>query len=277
MLLNNISPGEHLKSIVRFYRIIDFDFTDEPDSSDHVKAYRPRIEHCLQFTPFDTETVIYPDRSRSEQKIAFFGQHTQLTQRNVGKRFLNFQIVFQPGVLSSCLKISMEELTNIYTDATVFWTPQELSDTNKRLSTAHNYADMIGIIEIFLVQWIRKKEYSLHPIHRIALELLRPYPLKDIEWYALQANLSYRQFDRAFKCCTGISPKDFRSLVRLDLAYLIKNRHPQKDWMTIALESGFYDYQHLSKSYKKFTGLSPTGFYLLEQRAPERHFGDYEQ
>lgn len=76
---------------------------------------------------------------------------------------------------------------------------------------------------------------------------------------------------------TGIVPKDYRNLVRLDLAYLLKNRNPEKDGLSIAIESGFYDYQHLSKNYKKYTGFSPTEFFAMEQKAPERLFGYYEK
>lgn len=85
-----------------------------------------------------------------------------------------------------------------------------------------------------------------------------------------------RQFDRVFKTETGVNPKVFQNLIKLDTAYLLKNRNPQQNWSSIALESGFYDYQHLSKNYLKYIGYTPTDFNILEQSAPERHFGDFE-
>lgn len=135
---------------------------------------------------------------------------------------------------------------------------------------------MISVVEAFLMQQFYRLKIKLHPVSAIANELIDSRNLRSIEWYASQANLCYRQFDRAFKLYTGIVPKDFRMLVKLDHAYLLKNRNPGKDWLAIALDSGFYDYQHLTKNYKKFTGYSPTGFYQLEQNAPERCFGFFE-
>ncbi|SFW66990.1 helix-turn-helix domain-containing protein [Chitinophaga sancti] len=276
MLLNNIKPSAPLQSFVRFYRIIDFDFTMDTDDIIQVKAYRPRIEHCLQFTPFDCEKVNYSDGKSISHKVALFGQQTVMSHRKVGKRFLNFQIVFQPGVLSSFLRISMDELSNIYIDAELFF-GTHLHNVNEQLALCRNYQEMIGIVELFLTAQLRLRNTALHPVNRIAQYLLTNVSNRKIEWFASQANLSYRQFDRAFKNNTGITPKDFRKLIQLDYAYLQKNRFPDKDWLSIALDSGFYDYQHLSRNYQQFIGHSPTEFYKLEQQAPERRFGDFEQ
>ena len=275
MLLTNIPPAKHLHSFIRFYRIIDFDFSRQEKDFPNVKAYRPRIEHCLQFTPFDNEIVNYIDKEISH-KVALFGQQTVLTQRKVGKRFLNFQVVFQPGVLHSIFKIPMHELSNVYIDAELFF-GKGVHDINEQLASCKSYDEMIVIVEIFLGRLISKNQPELHPINHIARLFTRTTNTHNIEWFAGQANLSYRQFDRAFKANTGVAPKDFRNLVKLDLAYLLKNRNPAADWFSIALQSGFYDYQHLAKNYKKFIGYLPTAFYQLEQLAPERLFGDYEQ
>ncbi|WP_177318620.1 helix-turn-helix domain-containing protein [Chitinophaga sancti] len=248
----------------------------DTDDIIQVKAYRPRIEHCLQFTPFDCEKVNYSDGKSISHKVALFGQQTVMSHRKVGKRFLNFQIVFQPGVLSSFLRISMDELSNIYIDAELFF-GTHLHNVNEQLALCRNYQEMIGIVELFLTAQLRLRNTALHPVNRIAQYLLTNVSNRKIEWFASQANLSYRQFDRAFKNNTGITPKDFRKLIQLDYAYLQKNRFPDKDWLSIALDSGFYDYQHLSRNYQQFIGHSPTEFYKLEQQAPERRFGDFEQ
>lgn len=276
MLLNNIKPGENLKSFIRFYRIIDFDFSKEPQDVANIKAYRPRIEHCLQFTPFDTESVDYADKKGIVYKIALFGQQTVLTKRKIGKRFLNFQVVFQPGVLHSVFKIPMDELTNIYTDAELFF-GSRLRDVNEQLAASKTYEEMIEKVEAFLIFLMNKKQPHLHPVNNIVHLLAVPDSTKKIAQLADKANISHRQFNRVFMANTGISPKDFRTLAKLDLAYLVKNRNPQADWLSIALQSGFYDYQHLSKNYIKFLGHLPPEFYQLEQQAPERRFGDYEQ
>jgi len=36
------------------------------------------------------------------------------------------------------------------------------------------------------------------------------------------------------------------------------------------MECDYFDYQHLVKDYKGFTGLTPNEFHLLESGSPER-------
>ena len=74
----------------------------------------------------------------------------------------------------------------------------------------------------------------------------------------------------------GINPKLFTRIIRLDKAFRLKNQYPDKDWLTIAIDCGYYDYQHLVKDYKEFTGFKPIECFALETKAPERFFGDVE-
>jgi transcriptional regulator GlxA family with amidase domain len=87
------------------------------------------------------------------------------------------------------------------------------------------------------------------------------------------SSLSVRQFIRKFEERTGVSPKTFDRIVRFDRAYRLKNNRPDLDWLSIALYSDYYDYQHLAKDYKDFTNSTPVGFYDIDLKAPERTFG----
>lgn len=276
MLLSNIIPHPSLRPFVRFYRLIHFDFRNSP-LLPAVKAYRPRIEHCLQFTPLDAEEVSYPSGSRQSlrEQTALFGQHTTLNNRNVGKNYLNVQIVFKPGILSQLAKISAAEITNTYLDGQLLL-GRDLQHVNEQLFHAPDYPSMIRIVESYIAGLISKQKIQPHPVDHIADMMLDATNPQTIEWYAGQANLCFRQFDRMFKMRTGITPKDYLNLVRLDFAYLLKNRNPEDDWLKIAVHSGFYDYQHMSRAYRQYTGFSPVRFYELEKKAPERHFGDFE-
>jgi AraC-like DNA-binding protein len=74
----------------------------------------------------------------------------------------------------------------------------------------------------------------------------------------------------------GVSPKVYSRIIRFDQAVKIKNAYPEQDWLSIGLQSGYYDYQHMVKDFKEFTGLTPIQFYLLDSHAPERKFGKKE-
>lgn len=276
MFLTHVLPCDFLKSSIRFYRIIHFNFEKNPELVNRVKYYRPRVEHCLQFTPFDSEEVAYADKKTVCKNMAVFGQQTVLSQRRLGNNFLNFQVVFRPGVFTSLFRVSAAEFTNQYWDAGDVLNA-EAALINEQLAACTSYDGMVKAVEIYLCRLVNRTKWKSHPVSRIAEQFHYLQPIKSLEWYADQANLCFRQFDRAFKDQTGIAPKDYRNLIRLDHAYLLKNRNPGKDGLSIALDSGFYDYQHLAKVYKRYTGYGPSEFYELEKKAPERNFGHYEK
>lgn len=45
------------------------------------------------------------------------------------------------------------------------------------------------------------------------------------------------------------------------------------DWLRIAIECDYFDYQHLVKDYIGFTGITPNEFHVLESKSPERILG----
>jgi AraC-like DNA-binding protein len=275
VLLNEIKPSIFLTGYIRLYRIIDFHFPDTAVIP--FKVYPPRPEQCLQFYPKDTETVKYPDSTLtiSNKKVTLAGQHTIVNHRYVGKDFFSFQVVFQPGALYRITGISSGELANRYMDAEdIFGSSIRL--VNEQLYDAKSHTELITIVEGFLNRLIKKSKKAEHRIDTIGNLMLLPDEQYHLDKFIKEACLCHRQFDRQFKERLGISPKQFLQIVRFDRAFRMKNRQPEKDWLSIALHCGYYDYQHLVKDYKEFTGYTPTQFFEVDSKAPERFFGDAE-
>ena len=105
------------------------------------------------------------------------------------------------------------------------------------------------------------------------LENVNQYSL---DWLAKEACLSAKQFERNFNDRIGINPKYFARIIRFDKVFRMKNAFPNKDWLSIALDCGYYDYQHLVRDYKEFTGMTPANFYMQDTQSPERKFGIVE-
>lgn len=275
MLLNEIIPSDELAEHIRLYRIIDFNFTDP--TTIPPKLYSPRPEQCLQFYPKDPETVSY---TSSETKIAgkktsCVGQHTILQQRQVGKEFLSLQVVFQPGALYRLTGISMRELLNQYVEASdVFGSV--VSVVNEQLYHAGSYREMIVILEVFLLKVVKAPKKPRHTVDLSGSMMLKQEECFGLDSFLKQACLCHRQFDRMFGERMGISPKQYLRIVRFDKAYRMKNRFSHLDWLSIAIRTGYHDYQHLTKDYKEFTGYTPPQYFALDNHAPERIFGDAE-
>jgi AraC-like DNA-binding protein len=265
-------PHIGLASFVKKYQIIGFEFSKDMPILP-AKAYWPRPENYLTFYPKDFESIEYVGgRIVRQGRSAFIGQPTTLTKRHVGRDFLLFQVVFQPGALYRLLQLPVNELNGSFEDAESVL-GKSLRAVNERLSYTNHYTEMIPIVEQFLFDLVNKKPKNELPSERVARFILSNPSFSSMDELANQACLSPRQFYRQFTERMGISPKMFSRVTKLDHIIKLKNAQPQKDWLTLALELGYYDYQHLVRDFKEFTHLTPNGFLIAEGKSPERNFG----
>jgi AraC-like DNA-binding protein len=267
-------PNPAFREYVRQYQIVGFSFP----ASDvmPIKPYWPRPENCLAFYPRGGDWIGQPTgvAERWMTRSALVGQHVYLTHRHPLHDFVLFQVVFQPGALFRLTGVPSGELTNAFLDAEAVFST-EISRVNERLSGTDDHLEMIAIVEDFLHGLIRRST-PRRPIDRVG-EFLLAHPTKfSLDWLADQACLSPRQFYNQFVQRMGVSPKLFARIARFDQSVKIKNARPATDGLTLALEAGYYDYQHLVRDYREFTRMLPGEFSRLESNAPERRFGKVE-
>lgn len=275
MLVRYFQPSPDLREYVRLLQLVHLQFS--PTDVLPFKPYWPRPENCLAFTPRDNEIIEEFDGKNRiiKPRAAIIGQPTCVTNRHVGRHCLIFQVVFQTGALFRLTGIPSHEICNQIIDAEAIFS-KEINLVNERLSSTDNYDEMTMIIENFLRYLIKRK--GVHSSKDLLLidkvsHLMFNSSNHSMDILADKACLSVRQFNRIFLERTGVSPKVFSRLVRFDKAVLLKNANPDKDWLSIALETDYYDYQHLVRDYKDFTKLTPNGFFEAETKAPERTFG----
>lgn len=272
MLLRDFSPSSALSDCVQLYRIVHFLFDGTHPMT---KAYPPRPENCLLFYPFGRERI---ELARTGQTIevptvAVSGQQLGINYRQIkGSEFLVFQVIFQPGVLHYLSGYEGHELIDRYVHGEELL-GTGLEDVNARLREAGTYQEMISIVEVWIQQLLRKKALSAHPIDKALRVLLHSRGMVSIDWLAKEACMSLKQFERKFIQRTGVTPKHFARVARFDHAFRLKNKRPELDWLSLALECGYVDYQHLAKDYKSFTSLTPLQMQALENNSPEKSLG----
>jgi AraC-like DNA-binding protein len=272
LLLKDFIPAPDVQEFVQLYRIVHLKF--EQGQTVPFKAYPPRPEHCLAFYPFDKETVEYKNSGKKLKDIpvVLYGQFSEVTNRMIGNNFLVLQVIFFPGALYRLTAVPSIEFTNQYIDAeTIFSTT--VREVNEQLFHARDYPAMIEIANTFIRQLIKKQQKPKQLIDAAAILLLNSHQKLTVTTIAKEACLSNKQLERKFKERTGVNPKLYERIIRFDKAFRLKNSQPKFDWLRIAVECGYHDYQHLVKEYKDFTGLSPTAFHEIENKAPERNFG----
>ena len=104
---------------------------------------------------------------------------------------------------------------------------------------------MIPVVEEFLLGLVRKTAYEIRPIDKVGIAMLQNVNQYSLDWLAKESCLSAKQFERNFNERIGINPKYFARIIRFDKVFRMKNAFPNKDWLSIALDCGYYDYQHL--------------------------------
>lgn len=272
MLLKDFIPAPEVQEYIQLYRIVHLVFNE--GSIIPAKAYPPRPEQCLAFYPFDRESVRFSSSNKQESNIpvVLYGQFTEVTHRTIGSSFLVVQIIFKPGALYRLTGIPAHELNNQYINAELVFN-KTVHEVNEQLFLAKNYEEMILIINSFVRTLIRSIKQPILPIDQVCFNMLSNESMYSIDEIAKQAFYSNRQLERKFKERTGLNPKLFQRVIAFDNAFRMKNSFANRDWLRIAMECGYHDYQHLVKAYKDFTGLSPTAFHRLEEKAPERKFG----
>lgn len=272
MLLKDFIPPPDVREFVQLYRIVHLQF--EKGQPVPYKAYPPRPEHCLAFYPFDTETVEYVSSGSVVKNIpvVLYGQFSEVTNRMIGHRFLVFQVIFYPGALYRLMGIAANELTNQYLDAEIFFSTA-LREVNEKLYHAPGYHNMTEVVTAFVRDMIKKQKHSRLPVDDACILLLNSNRKFTLQQLAKEACLSSRQLERKFKELAGVNPKLYERIIRFDRAFRLKNSRPNMDWLRIAMECNYHDYQHLAREYRDFTGLGPNAFHEIENRAPEREFG----
>ncbi len=184
-----------------------------------------------------------------------------------------FQVVFRPGALYRLTGIPSHQLNNCYFDAeTVF--SKDIKEVNNKLNDAAGFKEMVAVVELFLLKQVNRGVKEFHRLDDVSNLILNANKNIKIEWLAKESCLSVRQYERKFIERMGIAPRYFSKIVRFENAFRIKNKYPHLDWLSIAVQCNYHDYQHLAKDYKQFTNQTPTDFHLLDNASPERKFGE---
>lgn len=274
-ILQTILPRPNLRECVREYQVFRFVF--DKGTTPPPKLHAPRPEHCLTFyvrevQKFSSLTggaiIAYPPCAISgllNRPIYRYGAHD----------FWAIKVVLRPSAFFRLLHIPSLQLTNAFVDAEDVW-GAPIRRVCEQLANSPNLAKMLALIEDFLENLARTQLAPSLPIDKAVMSLAGAGAAYSVEAMASQACLSPRQFMRKFEERVGVSANTFHRIVRFDKAFRLKNNQPTTDWLSVALATGYCDYQHLVKDFKEFTTFTPPAFYEIEQTSPERKFGLYE-
>lgn len=273
MILKDFEPSEKLRHIVKNYVLLHFEF--DRYSPVPVKPFPVRPVQSLVFylkggvRCFDPETGQF----KNFPTIAINGSQTKRFDFHVEPQQFMLSVDFQHGGLSKFLQMPLNEaFLNERIDAETLLNP-EISQVFEQMKNVTSYLQIIDLVENYLWQKIQKQRLVVQPFDRVSLLLSHQGKVPSIEHLADQACLSLGQFERRFKLQMGISPKFFLRTQRFNQAFMLKEQNPDLDWLSIALKTGYTDYQHMAKDFKQFAGTTPNSLLQAQANAPERILG----
>ncbi len=271
MLLKDFTPSPAISDLVRCFRICHFTF--DQTITIPGKVYPPKPEMVLHFFLRDAWAIEQESgRKEYQPPITLTGQRTFVRNQYNGRDFINFQVVFQPTALFRLTGIPADALTDQILDAEDIF-PKSIRYTFEQLQKARSYSQLLLIGESFVKVLLHSITKDIHPIDAVAKQMLQTAGNVSLDWLAQEACLCTKQFKRKFNERTGVNPKLYTRIIRFNKAFNLKNRYPDHDWLSIAVQCGYYDYQHLVKDYRDFTGLTPIAFHQLEKSSPEYILG----
>jgi len=269
MIYQYIAPNPALREFVRDYLVAHFIFNKDQEIP--FKPYSPKPEQTITFLPKGGLTIHNPltNEMRVAPVISISGQQVSRYNFYLTSEYLMLRVHFRPGALYRLLRIPLSEFTDCWFDAGSVIS-HEIREVNERLANCLSYAEMIAIVEDYLLGKVRMVKTDAHPIDRVA-SCLFTNPFKfSLDWLAKQACLCPRQFNRKFTERLGVGPKLYSRVVRFYQAYQYKENHPQDDWLTVALLFGYTDYQHMVKDFREFAQVTPNLWVNQDNQSPER-------
>jgi AraC-like DNA-binding protein len=272
MIFKLIPPSPALSLYVRSYQLIHFVF--DAHTLKPVKPYPPRPEQCIIFYPRDPLSIEYQATGQkvTQPRSIISGQVVSRQNLHIGDNYIVLKVIFYPGALFHFVQLPLHEITDLNIDAEAVFS-QEIRQVNEQLNSTDNLYTMVGFVEGFLLNRLRKSTASCSPVDKAARVLLHHPEKFSLDDLAKHSSLSVRQFQRKFNERVGVSPKRFARISRFDKAFRLKYDNPAMDWLQIALHTGYQDYQHLSKDFVEFAHALPNRLIQQESHSPDRFFG----
>lgn len=273
MIFKNIEPSERLRYVVKNYLLLHFEFDRHKPVP--VKPFPVRPQHTLVFYLRGSIRRLDPETGllKTFPKIAINGSQTKRFDFYVEPSQLMVLVDFWPGGLAKLLQMPLnDEFLDERIDAEALLNP-EISRVYEQMGNASSYQSIIAILDDYLWRKFRYQSFENQRIDSVGkLIACRPnvYSLSQL---ADEACLSLSQFERRFKQQMGISPKFFVRVNRFYQAYMLKEQNPSLDWLSVAIQTGYNDYQHLVKDFKQFAGATPNSLIQAVTTAPERVLG----
>ena len=253
-------PRHELKEFVRIY-------AQREIHSEGARISQPcmaLLEHILVFDFYDP--LIWArdgiSQRQSLPRIRVEGLQTLPSGcSHLEGRHLGFVIFLKPLAPWQLFRVPPSILANKYIDSVdVFGKAMRVLWS--KLAESRSFEERVRLAEEYLLPLAANAPAS-SSIMKSAQYLFNSNGMSRIEDIANDCGLSVRHYNRLFAEQTGVSPKLFARVRRFQQALDGKRIAPNRSWMSVAHEFGYFDQMHLIRDFHSLGGKAPT--LLLQQ------------
>ena len=136
-----------------------------------------------------------------------------------------------------------------------------------QLSQAQSVEEQIDIISEVLLAFIQgHKAPPNDQIQEAIALIIDNNGIIKINDLSKKVYMSERSFERKFKAQVGLGPKQFAKIIQFQKSLSHLTQETYEKLTNVGLESGFADQSHFIKTFKNYTGQTPS-FYLRQLNA----------
>lgn len=170
-------------------------------------------------------------------------------------------VVFQPDGLYKLLGIFASELKEqIVSTQDVFGQPaKKLYDSLRHLKQT---TEKVNALNTFFYELATQRKSTGHTLLSGVLQHIAHHKgLVTVEQLVHYSGYTERHVERIFAEQVGMSPKKFGSIVQLhSFLKLLRHKTAETSLTTICYQSGYFDQSHLIRTFKKYTGITPSEY-----------------
>lgn len=181
MIYQRFLPQPALQAFVKEYLLLHF--RHDPAQPSLMKAFPPLPEHGLEFSPKGLVTSMNPRTGivKRQPRVAIFGQPvSRLNYMMPPEEYLVVRVIFHVGGLYRLLRVPLNEFIGQEVDA-VSVIGQEVQIINDRLADTTSYADMIKIVELYLLSKVQRVKVGSHAVDKIG-QILLDHSTRSSHW-----------------------------------------------------------------------------------------------
>jgi len=201
-----------------------------------------------------------------ENKLSWLtGLQTQPMQSATAGWHQTIGVLLKPWALCVFTGIPACEFTGTMVEGDLVW-PQEVPSLYATLAEATTIPHKLNRFEEFLLSKCHVKPLPVYV--RAGTQFLQKNTLREgiTAELASQLNMSRKTLIAAFRQYIGLSPGRFQHLCLVNHILQELKTDPSQSLTELAYRYNFYDQAHFIHSFKKISGLTPSGYRHLVQQ-----------